>query len=68
LSYEDQEEDSLTVTPGVQLLYAISTDFGIVVPQISGEYVHEFLNDQQTIHVVSVTDPTVTASYLTEES
>ena len=54
LQYEDQVEDSLTTSVGAQASYAISTDFGVVVPQVSAAFVHEFLNDQQTIHSVSV--------------
>jgi outer membrane autotransporter protein len=67
LSYGDQKEDSLTTTAGVQMSYAISTDFGVVVPQVSAEYVHEFLNDQHTVHAVSAATPTVNVSYLTEK-
>jgi len=66
LHYEDQVEDSLTATIGGQASYAISTDFGVVVPQVSAEYVHEFLNDQQTIHAVSAADGTP-VNYLTDE-
>jgi outer membrane autotransporter protein len=65
LSYEDQVEDSLTTTVGLQASVAISTGFGIVVPQANAEYVHEFLNDRRTIDAVAaggvpvsfVTDP-----------
>ena len=59
LSYEDQVEDSLTTTAGVQASIAISTSIGVIVPQASAEYVHEFLNDRRTIHAVS-TDGTAT--------
>jgi len=65
LSYPDQVEDSLTSTLGFQGSVAISTSFGVVVPQINAEYVHEFLNDRRTVHAVDlnrnpatfVTDP-----------
>jgi outer membrane autotransporter protein len=65
LSYEDQVEDSLTTTVGIQGSVAISTGFGVVVPQVSAEYVHEFLNDRRTIDAFAldgtpvsfVTDP-----------
>jgi outer membrane autotransporter protein len=50
LHYEDQTEDSLTSTLGFQGSVAISTSFGVVVPQVNAEYVHEFLNDRRTIH------------------
>ncbi len=65
LSYEDQVEDSLTTTVGLQASVAISTTIGVIVPQASAEYVHEFLNDRRTIDAVGaggvpvsfVTDP-----------
>jgi len=65
LHYDDQVEDSLTSTVGFQGSLAISTSFGVVVPQVNGEYVHEFLNDRRTIHATAtdgsavsfVTDP-----------
>ena len=65
LHYDDQVEDSLTTTAGFQGSVAISTSFGVVVPQVNAEYVHEFLNDRRTIHAIAtngapvsfVTDP-----------
>ena len=53
LSYEDQVEDSLTTTVGAQASVAISTSFGVIVPQANAEYVHEFLNDRRTIDAVA---------------
>ena len=50
LHYEDQVEDSLTTTVGFQGSVAISTSFGVVVPQVNAEYVHEFLNDRRNVH------------------
>jgi outer membrane lipase/esterase len=46
-TYFDQEDDSLSGTVGVQASYAISTGFGVVVPQVSAEYVREFLDDRE---------------------
>ncbi|HZF32262.1 MAG TPA: autotransporter outer membrane beta-barrel domain-containing protein, partial [Candidatus Angelobacter sp.] len=65
LNYPDQVEDSLTSTLGFQGSVAISTSFGVVVPQVNAEYVHEFLNDRRTVHATEldgdaatfVTDP-----------
>ena len=65
LSYEDQVEDSLTTAVGFQASVAISTGFGVVVPQANAEYVHEFLNDRRRVDAVAaggvpvsfVTDP-----------
>ena len=66
LTYGDQVEDSLTSVLGVQGSYAFSTDFGVVVPQLNAAYVHEFLNDQHTVHAVSANSG-VDASYLTDK-
>jgi outer membrane autotransporter protein len=65
LQYEEQVEGSLTSTVGFQGSMAISTSFGVVVPQVNAEYVHEFLNDRRTVHATAtdgsavnfVTDP-----------
>ena len=46
-AYFDQQDDSLTGTVGVQASYAISTSFGVVVPQVSAEYVREFLDNRE---------------------
>ncbi len=46
-TYFDQEDDSLTGTVGVQASYAISTSFGVVVPQVNAEYVREFLDGRE---------------------
>jgi outer membrane autotransporter protein len=40
--YLSQTNDSITSTVGAQASYAISTNFGVVVPQVNAEYVHEF--------------------------
>jgi outer membrane autotransporter protein len=54
LQYDEQVEDSLTSTVGFQGSMAISTSFGVVVPQVNAEYVHEFLNDRRTIHATDI--------------
>jgi outer membrane lipase/esterase len=46
-AYFDQQDDSLTGTVGVQASYAISTSFGVVVPQVSAEYIREFLDNRE---------------------
>ena len=45
--YEDQVDESLTGTIGAQASMAFSTSFGVVVPQVSAEYVREFLDDRE---------------------
>lgn len=49
LIYDDQHSDSLTTSAGLFGSVAISTGFGVIVPQATAEYVHEFLNDQRTV-------------------
>ena len=49
LTYERQEETSLTSVAGVFASLAISTRFGVIIPQTTFEYVHEFDDDQRSI-------------------
>ena len=50
LEYEDQHESSLTTVLGLFASIAVSTPIGVVVPQVTAEYVHEFLRDQRVVH------------------
>lgn len=58
LAYSDQDVDSLTTRLGLQASYAVSTPIGVVVPYARGEYVHEFLNDNDGAPVRYAADPT----------
>jgi outer membrane lipase/esterase len=49
LIYDNQNVASLTTTAGLFGSVAISTRYGVLVPQATAEYVHEFLNDQRTV-------------------
>jgi outer membrane lipase/esterase len=49
LSYDNQNIQSLTSTVGVFGSVALSTGFGVIVPQATAEYVHEFLDDQRSV-------------------
>jgi outer membrane lipase/esterase len=49
LIYDNENIASLTTTAGIFASMAISTRFGVLVPQASADYVHEFLNDQRTV-------------------
>jgi outer membrane lipase/esterase len=49
LEYDNQNIQSLTTTVGVYGSMAISTGFGVIVPQATAEYVHEFLDDQRSV-------------------
>lgn len=57
----DNDRTSLTSVLGVQGSYAISTDFGVVVPQARVEYEHEFDNDPSTVSQSFVQDSAGTA-------
>ena len=49
LIYDNQNISSLTTTAGLFASVAINTKWGVLVPQATAEYVHEFLNDQRTV-------------------
>lgn len=49
LAYDNQNVQSLTTTAGVYGSMAVSTGFGVIVPQGTFEYVHEFLDDQRSV-------------------
>ena len=54
LSYSPQTFESFTTTIGMRTAMAISTGFGVIVPQAELDYMHEFRNNQQvfTAHFV----------------
>lgn len=60
LVYDAQHEHSLTSLFGVQASMAVSTGFGVIVPQLLAEYVHEFLDDQRRIGFRLANDPAAT--------
>jgi uncharacterized protein YhjY with autotransporter beta-barrel domain len=49
LVYNSQHENSLTSVLGMYGSVAISTGFGVLIPQTTLEYVHEFLDPQRKI-------------------
>ena len=55
--YDDQERTSVTSVAGLYGSLAISTGFGVVVPQATVEYLHEFADDQRTLGFHFVGDP-----------
>jgi outer membrane autotransporter protein len=57
LAYDNQNIQSLITTVGVYGSVAISTGFGVVVPQAIAEYVHEFLDDQRSVGFRLVQEP-----------
>jgi outer membrane autotransporter protein len=51
LSYADDSKTSLQSRLGLQASMAISTPFGVVVPQVSADWVHEYADNQRSISV-----------------
>lgn len=49
LIYGNQNISSLTTNVGVFASMAINTQWGVLVPQGTFEYLHEFLNDQRSV-------------------
>lgn len=58
LAYDNQNIVSLTTSAGVYVSIAINTVFGVIVPQSTIEYVHEFLDDQRSVGFRLVQDLT----------
>jgi uncharacterized protein YhjY with autotransporter beta-barrel domain len=56
LTFHDDAQTSLQTRLGVQALASFSTGFGLVVPQASFDWMHEFENDQRNVQVSFVDD------------
>ncbi|CAG0978043.1 Lipase 1 [Geobacteraceae bacterium] len=56
LTYYDDERDSFQSTVGVQAQVGFQTGFGVLVPQASVDWMHEFENNQRTVDVSFVGD------------
>jgi uncharacterized protein with beta-barrel porin domain len=57
LDVDGQDWTSLTSVVGMQLSYAVSRSFGVVVPQGQVGWVHEYDNDSQRYSAVYINDP-----------
>jgi uncharacterized protein with beta-barrel porin domain len=57
LTISDQDIDSLQSALGVQIAYAISTKAAVLVPQVRGEWRHEFEDDSRSITARYTSDP-----------
>lgn len=57
--YPDQDGESLTVQAGGRLGYSFSVPWGVLMPQVRGDFVREFENDQQAITVRFANDVVV---------
>jgi outer membrane autotransporter protein len=56
LRFGDEDFQSITSTFGAKASMAISTSFGVIVPQAEADWIHEFSNDQQTFTASFVQD------------
>jgi outer membrane lipase/esterase len=57
LFIDSQSADSLQTALGGRVAYAINVPFGVLVPHLSAEWRHEFLNDSRTITAKYAVDP-----------
>jgi outer membrane lipase/esterase len=57
LQVRDQNFNSLTTALGGGASYAMSKGFGVLVPQIRAEWIHEFKNDERLLGATFVNDP-----------
>ncbi len=57
LRVRDQNFNSLTTALGGGASYAMSKGFGVLVPQIRAEWIHEFKNDDRLLTATFVNDP-----------
>jgi outer membrane lipase/esterase len=57
LRVKDQYFNSLTTALGGGASYAMSKGFGVLVPQIRAEWIHEFKNDERLLAATFVNDP-----------
>ena len=57
LTYQDQSSESLAMNVGGQLSYAISKDFGIILPTLRLDWTHEYKDDSSFITASFLNDP-----------
>lgn len=57
LRVDDFDVESLVGTVGARVSYAVSRNFGVLLPQARAEWHHEFQNDSQTIEARYLNDP-----------
>lgn len=57
LHVDDQQFESLQTAAGLQLNYAVSLPWAVILPMVKAEYIHEFNNDQRIIKAYYIQDP-----------
>jgi outer membrane autotransporter protein len=56
LRYDSQNIDSVTTTLGSEIAHAFSLPFGVLVPQLRGEWIHEYEDDDRRIGAIFTGD------------
>ncbi|MDJ0863224.1 MAG: autotransporter outer membrane beta-barrel domain-containing protein [Gammaproteobacteria bacterium] len=56
LKYDDDDETSVQSRVGLQASMAISTRFGVILPQLNADWIHEFSDDRRSTSVQFVQD------------
>ena len=57
LAVDAQDIQSLTSVLGGRVSYAMSKSFGVLIPQIEAEWVHEYQDDSRVVNARYVNDP-----------
>ena len=57
LRFQEQTYASGTANAGLRMSYAWRTAIGVIVPQLRGEYIREFLDERETFGVRFANDP-----------
>ena len=57
LRVRDQSIDSLTTAVGIRASHVFNTSFGVLAPQFTVEYIHEFQDDSREITTLYINDP-----------
>jgi outer membrane lipase/esterase len=57
MAVDSQDFASRTTTLGTQVAYAVSTRWGVVVPQVRGEWTHEFNDGGRGVRIAYLGDP-----------
>lgn len=64
----EQEYESITGNFGAQLSYAWSQSWGVLIPTIAAEYVHEFSDNSQSVNVTFINAPSGTGGFVIRNS
>lgn len=68
MAYNDQTVESVTTTLGSQVSYAVSTPWGVLMPNIRGEWHHQYKDGSRNIAVRFLGDTTSGLSFNTVTS